>query len=89
MALSEPAEFGHPDFILLDEVSEAAFMVNLKLRYEKGKVCVYILVITTHNINELIKLERKCRCKHSVRNHKPLIVKKVVEKDEIVSMFDA
>lgn len=38
MALSEPAEFGHPDFILLDEVTEAAFMANLKLRYEKGKV---------------------------------------------------
>ena len=38
MALSEPAEFGHPDFILLEEITEAAFMANLKLRYEKGKV---------------------------------------------------
>lgn len=39
MALSEPAEFGLPDFILVDEVSEDAFMANLKRRYEKGKVC--------------------------------------------------
>ena len=38
MALSEPAEFGHPDFILLEKVNEAAFMANLKLRFEKGKV---------------------------------------------------
>lgn len=38
MALSEPAEFGHPDFILLDEITEDAFLANLKLRYEKGKV---------------------------------------------------
>ena len=46
MALSEPAEYGHPDFILLDEVSENAFMTNLKLRYEKGKVrCQSILII--------------------------------------------
>ena len=38
MALSEPAEFGHPDFILLEKANEAAFMANLKLRFEKGKV---------------------------------------------------
>lgn len=38
MALSEPAEFGHPDFILLDDITEEAFLENLKLRYEKGKV---------------------------------------------------
>ena len=38
MALSESAEFGHPDFILLDEITEDAFLANLKLRYEKGKV---------------------------------------------------
>ena len=42
MALSEPAEFGHPDFILLDEVTEAAFMANLKLRYQKGKVWLFV-----------------------------------------------
>ena len=41
MALSEPAEFGHPDFILLDEITEEAFLANLKLRYEKGKVCSF------------------------------------------------
>ena len=48
MALSEPAEYGHPDFILLDEVSENAFMTNLKLRYEKGKVrCQSIIIEIT------------------------------------------
>lgn len=41
MALSEnPEEFGHIDFILLDEINEKAFMANLKRRFEKGKVCV-------------------------------------------------
>lgn len=38
MALSEPAEYGQPDFILVDEISEEAFLANLKLRYEKGRV---------------------------------------------------
>ena len=45
MALSEPVEFGHPDFILLDEVKEDTFMANLKLRYEKGKVSTEINLI--------------------------------------------
>ena len=39
MALSEnPEEFGQPDFILLQEITEEAFLKNLKFRYEKGKV---------------------------------------------------
>ena len=39
MALMESAaEFGQPDFILVDEITEEAFLANLKLRYEKGKV---------------------------------------------------
>ncbi len=38
MALSEPAEYGQPDFILVDEISEESFLANLKLRYEKGRV---------------------------------------------------
>lgn len=43
MALSEStAEFGQPDFILVDEISEEAFMANLKKRYERGKVYTYI-----------------------------------------------
>ena len=45
MALSEPVEFGHPDFILLDEVTEDAFMANLKQRYEKGRVSTEINLI--------------------------------------------
>eukprot|EP00731_Ephydatia_muelleri_P007152 Em0003g1400a len=43
MALSEnPEEFGHIDFILLDEINEKAFMANLKRRFEKGKIYTYI-----------------------------------------------
>lgn len=39
MALTEdPAVFGHPDFILLDNITKEAFMANLKKRYEKRKV---------------------------------------------------
>ena len=38
MALSEPAEFGLPDFILLSDITEEAFLKNLQLRFEKGKV---------------------------------------------------
>ena len=49
MALSEPAEFGHPDFILLDDITEEAFLENLKLRYEKGKVGqVYTALMSVH-----------------------------------------
>ena len=38
MALSEPAEYGLPDFILVEEISEKGFMENFKQRYQKGKV---------------------------------------------------
>lgn len=33
---------GHADFILMDEVSEEAFMTNLKLRYQSNKIYTYI-----------------------------------------------
>ncbi len=39
MALSEnPAEFGEPDFILLQDITEEALLKNLKHRFQKGKV---------------------------------------------------
>ena len=39
MALSEnPDEFGHPDFILLDDLTEECLLQNLRKRYEKGRV---------------------------------------------------
>ena len=56
MALSESAaEFGQPDFILVDEISEEAFMANLKKRYEKGKVCPSAVVVVPDNIDPCFK----------------------------------
>ena len=43
MALLETdGTVGHADFILMDEVSENAFMTNLKLRYQANKIYTYI-----------------------------------------------
>ena len=43
MALLETdGTVGHADFILMDEVSEDAFMTNLKLRYQASKIYTYI-----------------------------------------------
>ena len=42
MATFSTAEYGKADFVLLDQVSEEAFMKNLKLRYRKGKIYSYI-----------------------------------------------
>ena len=35
MAFLEPAEFGHGDFIMMEDITEDAFMSNLKLRFSK------------------------------------------------------
>lgn len=43
MAMLEGKEFGDPDLILLDKVTEEAANTNLKLRFEKGKVSGSIL----------------------------------------------
>lgn len=42
MTQHEGAEFGKGDFVLLDEISEDAFMHNLKLRFGKDKIYTYI-----------------------------------------------
>ena len=42
MALLETDGVGHADFILMDEVSEEAFMSNLKQRYQGGMIYTYI-----------------------------------------------
>ena len=42
MALIETDGMGHSDFILMDEVSEDAFMNNLKQRYQGGMIYTYI-----------------------------------------------
>lgn len=39
MAYSEGNEFGYADLILLDRVTEEDTNDNLKLRFQKGKVC--------------------------------------------------
>ncbi|XP_038044734.1 unconventional myosin-Id-like [Patiria miniata] len=38
----EGAEYGKGDFVLLDEITEEAFMTNLKLRFENGRIYTYI-----------------------------------------------
>ncbi|XP_065909856.1 unconventional myosin-Id-like [Dysidea avara] len=42
MALLDTDGVGHADFILMDEVSEEAFMNNLKQRYQGGLIYTYI-----------------------------------------------
>ncbi|XP_061442904.1 unconventional myosin-Ig isoform X2 [Rhineura floridana] len=42
MAEQESLEFGKADFVLLDQVTMADFMDNLKLRFEKGRIYTYI-----------------------------------------------
>ncbi|XP_071812059.1 unconventional myosin-Id-like isoform X2 [Apostichopus japonicus] len=42
MTQHEGAEFGKGDFVLLDDINEDAFMGNLKLRFERGKIYTYI-----------------------------------------------
>ena len=61
MALSEPAEFGLPDFILLSDITEEALLQNLQLRFEKGKVestgvfhsVYYIMLFTVCRITQV------------------------------------
>ncbi|XP_041478536.1 LOW QUALITY PROTEIN: unconventional myosin-Id-like [Lytechinus variegatus] len=42
MAHQESAQFGKGDFVLLDEITEDAFMANLKMRFQKGRIYTYI-----------------------------------------------
>ena len=42
MATFSSAEYGKADFVLLDQLTEEAFMHNLKLRFQKGKIYSYI-----------------------------------------------
>lgn len=42
MATFSSQEYGKADFVLLDELTEDAFMQNLKLRFQKGKIYTYI-----------------------------------------------
>ena len=42
MATFSSEEFGKADFVLLDDLTEEAFMANLKLRYQKSKIYTYI-----------------------------------------------
>ncbi|KAE8595337.1 hypothetical protein XENTR_v10015697 [Xenopus tropicalis] len=42
MAEHEGLEFGKADFVLLDQVTMDAFMANMKLRFERGRIYTYI-----------------------------------------------
>ncbi|KAL4222601.1 Unconventional myosin-Id [Mactra antiquata] len=41
-SVHEGPEYGIGDFVLLHEISQDAFMENLKLRYEKNRIYTYI-----------------------------------------------
>ncbi|XP_074019006.1 unconventional myosin-Id isoform X2 [Numenius arquata] len=42
MAERESLEFGKADFVLMDSVTMAEFMANLRLRFEKGRIYTFI-----------------------------------------------
>uniref|UniRef100_A0A8C8B6V9 Myosin ID n=1 Tax=Otus sunia TaxID=257818 RepID=A0A8C8B6V9_9STRI len=42
MAEQESLEFGKADFVLMDAVTMAEFMANLRLRFEKGRIYTFI-----------------------------------------------
>ncbi|CAI8005806.1 Unconventional myosin-Id [Geodia barretti] len=42
MASFSSTEYGKTDFVLLDQLTEEAFMQNLKLRFKMGKIYSYI-----------------------------------------------
>ena len=55
------AEFGKADFVLLDKVTKEAFMANLKLRYQKGKVYSYIgdVVVSVNPYRNLVIYDKE------------------------------
>ena len=55
MATFSSLEYGKADFVLLDELTEDAFMQNLKLRFQKGKIYTYIGNSRVELVNELAK----------------------------------
>ncbi len=54
-------EFGKADFVLLEDLSTAAFMDNLKLRYQKGKIYSYIgeVVISVNPYRNLVIYDKE------------------------------
>lgn len=61
MATFSSAEYGKADFVLLDEVTEQAFMENLKLRFQKGKIYTYIgeVVVSVNPYKQMLVYEKE------------------------------
>lgn len=61
MATFSSDEFGKADFVLLDELSHDAFMANLKLRFQKGKIYTYIgeVVVSVNPYRTLVIYDKE------------------------------
>ena len=61
MATFSSDEFGKADFVLLDELSHDAFMANLKLRFQKGKIYTYIgeVVVSVNPYRPLVIYDKE------------------------------
>ena len=61
MATFSSTEFGKADFVLLDELSMDAFMENLKLRFQKGKIYTYIgeVVVSVNPYKPLVIYDKQ------------------------------
>ena len=61
MANFSSEEFGKADFVLLEDLSIEAFMANLKLRYEKGKIYTYIgeVVVSVNPYRPLVIYDKE------------------------------
>ncbi len=55
------AEFGKPDFVLLEDVREDHFMANLRLRFKKGKIYTYIgeVVVSVNPYRPLVIYDKE------------------------------
>ncbi len=61
MATFSSADCGLADMVLLEQLSIEAFMANLKLRYQKGKIYTYIgeVVISVNPYKPLVIYDKE------------------------------
>ena len=68
MANFSTEEFGKADFVLLDDLTTDAFMVNLKQRFTKGKIYTYIgeVVVSVNPYRAMVIYDKEyvqvCQC---------------------------
>ncbi len=61
MATFSDSDIGLADMVLLEELTIEAFMANLKLRYQKGKIYTYIgeVVISVNPYRPLVIYDKE------------------------------